>query len=96
MAASSGTGGTPAEADGPGMLEAEAELLEALERLSCAASDAAWQEAVNARDTALRRLLLACNDMSLNDRELVVTRAALASREHPLPPSDELRSDGTQ
>jgi hypothetical protein len=97
MAASSGTGGSTADADGPRMLAAEAELLEALERLSSAATDAAWQEAVNARDTALRRLLLAVSDMSLDDRELVVTRATQAlSRDRPAPPLGELPRDGAR
>ena len=94
MAASSGTGGTTADADGPRMLAAEAELLEALERLSSAASDAAWQEAVAARDNALRRLLLAVSVMSLDERELVVTRATQAlPRDRPAPPSGELPRD---
>lgn len=94
MAASSGTGGSPAEADGPRMLAAEAELLEALEKLSSAATDAAWQEAVTARDKALRRLLLAVSDMSLDDRELVVTRATQAlSRDRPAPPADDKSRD---
>lgn len=91
MAASSGTGGSNADADGPRMLAAEAELLEALDRLSSAATDAAWQEAVTARDKALRRLLLAVSDMSLDDRELVVTRATQAlSRDRPAPPLGDL------
>lgn len=85
LAASSGTGGTPADADGPDVLEAEAALLAALDRLSTAASDVAWQEAVSARDTALRRLLRAVSVLSLVDRELVVTRATqLMSRERPV------------
>lgn len=97
MAASSGTGGAPAEADGPRMLEAEAELLDALEKLSSAATDAAWQEAVTARDKALRRLLVAVSDMSLGHRELVVTRATQAlSREKPAgPPGDVSRDSAT-
>ena len=84
MAASSGTGGSSAEADGPAMLEAEAELLDALDRLSTAATDAAWHEAVTARNLALKRLLIALSDMPVIDREHVVTRATQAlSREHP-------------
>ncbi|MEP6832382.1 MAG: hypothetical protein ABJB74_03270 [Gemmatimonas sp.] len=87
MAASSGTGGSSADADGAVVLEAESELLEALERLSSAGTDAAWQEAVSARDTALRRLLIAVSDMSLDARELVVTRATLAiTRDRPISP----------
>ena len=90
MAASSGTGGSSAEADGPAMLEAEADLLDALDRLSTAESDTAWQEAVAARNTALRRLLIAVSDMPLNDREHVVTRATQAlSRENPAPPGPD-------
>ncbi|MGV3709752.1 MAG: hypothetical protein ACO1Q7_13035 [Gemmatimonas sp.] len=89
MAASSGTGGSPADADGPSMLEAESELLEALERLSTADTDSAWQEAVTARDSALRRLLLAVSEMSLNNRELVVTRATQAmARDRSVPPNN--------
>ncbi len=77
------------------MLEAEADLLEALDRLSTAESDAAWQEAVNARDTALRRLLIAVSDMPITDREQVVTRATQAlSRDHPAPPGPESFYDG--
>jgi hypothetical protein len=69
------------------MLAAESELLDALERLSSAASDADWQEAVNARDTALRRLLLAVSDLPLEARELVVTRATQAlARDRPASP----------
>lgn len=95
MAASSGTGGSSAEADGPAMLEAEADLLEALDRLSSAGSDVAWQEAVTARDKALRRLLIAVSDMPITDREQVVTRATQAlSREHPAPPEPESPYDG--
>lgn len=95
MAASSGTGGSPADADGPGMLEAESELLEALERLSSAATDAAWQEAVMARDKALRRLLIAVSDMSIDHRELVVTRATQAlSRDRPNAPTTDSFRDG--
>lgn len=95
MAASSGTGGSSAEADGPATLEAEADLLEALDRLRNAESDAAWQEAVTARDEALRRLLVAVSDMSVNDKEHVVTRAALAlSRELPAPPGPDTLFDG--
>ncbi|MEO7998278.1 MAG: hypothetical protein ABI852_12585 [Gemmatimonadaceae bacterium] len=97
MAASSGTGGSSADADGPRMLAAEAELLEALDRLSSAASDAAWQEAVTARDTALRRLLIAVSEMSLDDRELVVTRATQAlSRDRPAPPLGDSPRDGAR
>lgn len=96
MAASSGTGGSPADADGPRMLEAESELLEALDRLSSADTDIAWQEAVSARDNALRRLLRAVSDMSLDDRELVVTRAIQPiSRERPIPPSTDSFPDRT-
>ena len=96
MAASSGTGGSPAEADGPGVLEAEVELLEALERLTTAHSDAAWREAVSARDKALRRLLIAVSEMSLVDRELVVTRATQAlPRDRSTPPATEIFPDGT-
>lgn len=79
------------------MLEAEADLLQALDRLSSAESDAAWQEAVTARDKALRRLLLAVSDMPVNDREHVVTRATQAlSREQPAPPWPESMTDGMQ
>jgi len=97
MAASSGTGGLPVDADGPGVLEAEFELLDALDRLTTAHSDAAWQEAVTARDKALRRLLIAVSEMSLVDRELVVTRAtqALLPRDRPTPPATETFRDGT-
>jgi hypothetical protein len=71
------------------MLAAESELLEALERLSTADSDEAWQDAVNARDTALRRLLIAVSDLPLDTRELVVTRATQAvARDRPAPPMD--------
>jgi uncharacterized protein (UPF0303 family) len=71
------------------MLEAESELLEALERLSTADTDSAWQEAVTARDRALRRLLAAVSDLSLNARELVVTRATQAiARDRSTPPND--------
>jgi hypothetical protein len=95
MAASSGTGGSSAEADGPAMLEAEADLLDALDRLSTADSDAAWQDAVTARDTALRRLLIAVSDMPITDREQVVTRATQAlSRDHPAPPGPDSSLDG--
>ena len=96
MAASSGTGGPPADADGPGVLDAECELLEALDRLSTAHSDAAWREAVAARDKALRRLLIAVSDMSPLDRELVVTRATQAlPRDRPSSPAAETFRDGT-
>ena len=96
MAASSGTGGPPADADGPGVLEAETELLHALDRLSTAYSDAAWQEAVATRDKALRRLLVAVSEMSPLDRELVVTRATQAlPRDRPSPPAPEPFRDGT-
>ena len=80
------------------MLEAESELLEALDRLSSAATDIAWQEAVTARDKALRRLLRAVSDMSLDDRELVVTRAIQpSSRERPLPPhTDSFRDSNPE
>lgn len=94
MAASSGTGGSPAEADGPGMLEAEAELLQALEHMSTADTDASWQEAVTARDKALRRLLIAVSPMSIDDRELVVTRAVQAApRDRPNPSATETFRD---
>ena len=90
MAASSGTGGTPADADGPpAMLSAESDLLDALDRLSSADSDEAWQDAVTARDKALRRLLIAVSDLPLDARELVVTRATQAlSRERPIASSN--------
>lgn len=95
MGATSGTGGTPAEADGPAILSAESELLVALERLSTADSDEAWQDAVNARDSALRRLLIAVSDLPLQDRELVVTRATQAlTRERPMQSSDGTPRDG--
>lgn len=96
MAASSGTGGPPADADGPpAMLSAESDLLDALDRLSGADSDEAWQDAVTARDKALRRLLIAVSDLPLDARELVVTRATQAlSRERPTPPSDTIRNGG--
>jgi hypothetical protein len=61
------------------MLAAESELLEALERLSTADSDAAWQEAVNARNIALRRLMRAVSELPLDEREIVVARATHAA-----------------
>ena len=96
MAASSGTGGSPADADGPRVLKAESELLEALDRLATAYSDADWLEAVTARDNALRRLLVAVSALSLAERELIVTRATQAlSRDRPTPPATETFRDGT-
>lgn len=95
MAATSGTGGSPAEADGPAMLAAESDLLDALERLSAADSDEAWQDAVNARDTALRRLLIAVSDLPLDARELVVTRATLLlTRDRAQSRADDLYRNG--
>ena len=95
MAASSGTGGFSAEADGPAMLPAEADVLEALDRLRSAATDTAWQDAVTARNEALHRLLLAVSDMPINDQEHVVTRATLAlSRDLPAPPGPDSPYDG--
>ncbi|MEP6764160.1 MAG: hypothetical protein ABJB66_07615 [Gemmatimonadaceae bacterium] len=95
MAATSGTSGPPADADGPVMLAAESDLLDALERLSSADSDEAWQDAVTARDTALRRLLIAVSDLPLDARELVVTRATqLLTRDRPHPPADDLYRNG--
>lgn len=89
MAASSGTGGYSADADGPRLLAAEAELLKALHRLSSAYSDTAWQEAVNARNAALRRLLRAVSDMPVDEQELVVTRATGAlPADVSVPPAD--------
>lgn len=77
------------------MLEAEADLLDALDRLSSAASDSAWQEAVTARDKALRRLLIAVSDMPVIEQEHVVTRATQAlSRELPMPPGADSQHDG--
>lgn len=94
MAATSESGGSSGGADEPAMLAAETELLEALERLSSADSDAAWQDAVNARDTALRKLLIAVSDLPIDTRELVVTRATQAlSRDRPSPPTDRSSSD---
>ncbi len=95
MAASSGTGGNPADADGPAMLAAESDLLDAINRLSSADSDEAWQDAVNARDVALRRLLIAVSDLPLDARELVVTRATQAlPRDRPNSPTDETNWNG--
>ncbi len=97
MAASSGTGGCPAEADGPQMLEAEFEILEALDRMSSAATDAAWHEAVTARDEALRRLLRAVSEMSPDHRELVVTRSVNpVSYYRPIPPHFDWFRDNSQ
>ena len=79
------------------MLEAEADLLHALDRLSSAASDAAWQEAVTARDKALRRLLIAVSDMPINEQEHVVTRATQAlAREQPPPPGPDAKYGGVR
>jgi hypothetical protein len=80
MAATSQGGGSSADADGPAMLAAETELLEALERLSSADSDEAWHDAVTARNKALRRLLIAVSYLPLDTRGLVVTRAIAQSR----------------
>ena len=89
MAASSGTGGYSAEADGPRLLAAESELLKALRSMSSAYSDKAWEEAVSARNAALRRLLIAVSDMPVDEQELVVTRATQAlPPDVPVAPGD--------
>lgn len=90
MAASSGTGGYSADADAPRLLAAEAELLKALRSMSSAYSDTAWQEAVSARNAALRRLLIAVNDLPVDEQELVVTRAT-----QTLPPGLTVPPDDT-
>ena len=96
VAASSGTGGFPADADGPQMLQEEFEILEALDRMSSARSDAAWHEAVTARDGALRRLLRAVNDMPPDYRELVVTRAVNPSTYYrSIPPNTDWYRDSS-
>jgi len=95
MAASSGTGGSPAEADGPAMLDEEADLLEALVGMRTAVTDTAWQEAVTARDKALRRLLIAVSDLPVREQEHVVTRATQALvRDLPAPPGPDVQFDG--
>ena len=88
-------GGSPADADGPAMLAAESELLEALERLGTADSDAAWHDAVIARNKALRRLLIAVSELPIDARELVVTRAIAQARaaDRPAPPAQTDVSD---
>lgn len=76
------------------MLAAESELLDALNRLGTADSDVEWQQAVSARDHALRRLLIAVSDLPVETRELVVARAtrALAS-DRRTPPKGRSATD---